>query len=208
MKDFPDNSKPKDTLLMMLGTLVGGATTLVIITQLPISESIWVSAIALASLIVACAYLSNRMLWWMAIGAIAGMIIGLGGVMAEDLAEEKEPLEFNLRLTFVAVQGIAGLIAGVVLGRKIHQAHLPTLKEFLSSLSALTVGLFAVVVTHRFIIDGLEPARTLSSRLSTTTTILITILALPGAIGYLLAKRRTKAPNRNPSEIPRPSDRL
>lgn len=192
---------------MMLGTLVGGATTLVVITQLPIEQSIVVSAIALASLIVACAYLSNRMLWWMAIGAIAGLIIGLGGVMAESLAEKKEPLEFNLRLTFVAFQSMAGLIAGVVLGRKIHQAHLPTLKEFLSSLSALTVGLFAVVVTHRFIIDGLEPARALSSRLSATTTILITLLAIPGSIGYLLAERQTKATNRNPSEITGSSDR-
>lgn len=208
MQDLPRNSEPKDTLLMMLGTLVGGATTLVIITQLPISQSIVVSAVALASLIVVCAYLSNRVLWWMAIGAIAGMIIGLGGVMAESLAEEKNPLEFNLRLTFVMFQGIAGLIAGLLLGRKIHKAHLPTLKEFLSSLSALTVGLFAVVVTHRFIIDGLEPARALSSRLSATTTILSTLLALPGAIGYLLAKRRTKAANRNRSEITKPSDRL
>lgn len=207
MQDFPRNSEPKDRLLMILGTLVGGATTLVIITQLPIAKSIWVSAIALASLIVACAYLSNRVLWWMAIGAIAGMIIGLGGVMAEDLAEKKEPLKLNLRLTFVAFQGIAGLIAGVLLGRKIHKAHLPTLKEFLSSLSALTVGLFAVVVTHRYIVDGLEPARALSSRLSATTTILITVLALPGAIGYVLAKRRTKATNRNQSDST-PSDRL
>lgn len=208
MQDLPRNSEPKETLLMMLGTLVGGATTLVIITQLPIAQSIVVSAIALGSLIVACAYLANRMLWWMAIGAIAGMIIGLGGVMGEELAEERKPLEFNLRLTFVAFQGIAGLIAGVVLGRKVHQAHLPTLKDFLSSLSALTIGLFAVVVTHRFIIDGLEPARALSSRLSATTTILSTLLALPGAIGYLLAKRRTKAPNRNPSNRSGTSGRL
>lgn len=208
MQDLPRNSEPKDTLLMMLGTLVGGTTTLVIITQLPLTQSILVSAVALASLIVACAYLANRLLWWTAIGAISGMIIGLGGVMAEDLAEKKEPLELSLRLTFVVVQGIAGLIAGVVLGRKIHQAHLPNLKEFLSSLSALTIGLFAVVVTHRFMLDGLELARTLSSRLSATTTILSTLLALPGAIGYLLAKRRTKLTNRNPSDRTRPSDRL
>jgi hypothetical protein len=199
MQDFPGNSNPKETLLMMFGTLVGGATTLVIITQLPISQSILVSAIALASLIVACAYLSNPLLWWMAVGAIAGIIIGLGGVIAEDLAEKKEPLELSLRLTFVAFQSMAGLMTGVLLGRKIHQAHLPTLKEFLSSLSALTVGLFAVVVTSRYIIGGLEPARALSSRLSATTTILTTLLAIPGSIGYLLAKRRTQATNRSQS---------
>jgi hypothetical protein len=129
-------------------------------------------------------------------------------LLAESLAEKKDPLELNLRLTFVAFQSIAGLIAEVLLGRKIHQAHLPTLKEFLSSLSALTVGLFAVVVTQRFIIDGLEPARTLSSRLSATTTILSTLLALPGAIGYLLAERQTKATNRSQSDITGTSGRL
>lgn len=181
---------------MLAGTVLGGGITMIVVSTLPIEQSTLVSAIALASLIVACAYLSNPLLWWMGMGAIAGFIIGLGGVMAGHLAEEKEPLELNLRLTFVAFQSTAGFIAGVLLGRKIHKAHLPTLKEFLSSLSALTVGLYAVVVTSRFVVDGLEPARTLSSRLSATTTILITLLAIPGAIGYLLAERRTYAQRR------------
>jgi hypothetical protein len=207
MQNFQRDSGPKERLLMMIGTIVGGATTLVIITQLPIAQATLVSSIALASLIVACAYLSNPMLWWMAVGAIAGMIIGIGGVMAGHLAEEKEPLEANLRLTFVAFQSAAGFIAGILLGRKIHQDHLPTFKEFLSSLSALTVGLFAVIVTSRFIVEGLIPAQKLSGRLSASTTILITLLAIPGALGYLLAERRTRATNRNQADIHKPSGR-
>lgn len=207
MQNFQRNSSPKEKLLMLAGTILGGAVTMMVVTALPVTQATLISSIALASLIVACAYLSNPLLWWMAVGAIAGMIIGLGGVMAGDLAEEKEPLELNLRLTFVAFQSTAGLIAGVLLGRKIHQAHLPTLREFLSSLSALTVGLYAVVVTSCFIVDGLDPARTLSSRLSTTTTILITLLAIPGSIGYLFAERRTRAADLNPPDSHRPSGR-
>lgn len=180
---------------MLAGVLCGGAATLLIVSILPIPQMILVGSIGLASLIVASAYLYNRVLWWMIIGAIAGMLLGIGGVLAGSLAESKEPLDLNLRLTFVAAQSTAGFIAGVILGRKIHKAHLPTLKDLLSSLSALTVGLFALIVTVRFTIEGLEPARTLSSRLSVSTTILITLLAIPGAIGYLLANRRFRVTN-------------
>lgn len=207
MQNFQRDSGPKQKLLMLAGIILGGGITMIVVTTLPIEQSSLVSSIALASLIVTCAYLSNPMLWWMAVGAIAGMIIGLGGVLAGHLAEEKEPLEANLRLTFVMFQSTAGFVAGVLLGRKMHQAHLPTLKEFLSSLSALTVGLFAVVVTSCFIVEGLIPAQKLSGRLSASTTILITLLALPGSIGYLLAERRTKAADRNQADIHRPSGR-
>ncbi len=89
---------------------------------------------------------------------------------------------------FVAFQSTAGFLSGVLVGRKTPQAHLPTLKEFVSSLSAITVGLYALVVTGHFIVEGLDPARTLSSRLSVSTTILITLLAIPGALGYLLGQ--------------------
>jgi|GEM_PF-5475603 len=53
------------------------------------------------------------------------------------------------------LQSIAGLIAGILLGRKIHQAHVPSLKSFLSGLSALTAGIFAVDVTIKFISQSL-----------------------------------------------------
>lgn len=197
MRDLPQASGPKDKLFMMMGTIVGGSISLIFISNLPIDQATLVSAIILAGLVVTCASFSNPLFWWMGVGAIAGMIIGIGGVMAEHLAEAKNPLDLNERLTFVALQGIAGFISGVLLGRRVHKAHLPTLKEFISSLSALTAGVFAVVVTLRFIVDGLEPARTLSSRLSATTTILITLVAIPGFIGYFLAERRTKAADFN-----------
>jgi hypothetical protein len=113
----------------------------------------------------------------------------LGGIMAEHLAAEQDQIDLHLRLIVVVGQALAGFISGVVLARRIPQAHLPTLKDFISSLSAVTISLFAMIVTGRFIVAGLEPARTLSSRLSVSTSILITLLAMPGALGYLLAQR-------------------
>jgi len=190
MQNYPKISGPRQSLLLIAGTFVGVALTLVIITQLPLEQAAVVSSISLASLIVACAYISKPLYWWIGVGAIAGMIIGLGGIMAEHLAAEKEPIGVHLRLIIVGGLSLAGGISGMVLGRRIPQAHLPTLKDFLSSLSAVTVGLFAIVVTWRFVVDGLELARTLSSRLSASTTILITLLAMPGAMGYLLSQRR------------------
>jgi hypothetical protein len=196
MQEIPKLSEPKDMLLMVLGSILGGNITLLIIKALPLSQATLASAIMLASLIVTCASIATPVFWWMGVGAIAGIIIGLGGDMSGTLAENKTPIDLNLRLTLVAFQGAAGLLSGIVLGRRIHQPHLPTLKEFISSLSALTVGIFAVVVTIRFVMEGLEPARTLSSRLSATTTILITLLAIPGALGYLLAEHFTQAKRR------------
>ncbi len=196
MQSYPKISGPKQSLLLVAGTVVGVALTLAIVTQLPIAQATVVSSLGLASLVVVCAYVSKPIYWWIGVGAIAGVLVGLSGVLAGHLAAEKEPLSLNLRLMFVAFQASAGFISGVLLGRRIPHAHLPTLKDFLSSLSAVTVGLYALIVTGRFILEGLEPARTLSSRLSVSTTILITLLAIPGAIGYLLAERMSGAQRR------------
>lgn len=190
MQNYPKITGPRQSLLLLAGTLVGVTLTLVIITQLPIDQAAVVSSLGLATLIVLCAYVSKPLYFWMGVGAIAGMIIGLGGIMSEHLASEKDLIDLHLRLIMVAGQALGGFISGVLVGRRIPQAHLPTLKDFLSSLSAVTVSLYAVVITGRFIMDGLEPARSLSSRLSVSTTILITLMAMPGALGYLLGQRR------------------
>ncbi|MFM7424001.1 MAG: hypothetical protein ACKO7W_03220, partial [Elainella sp.] len=75
-------------------------------------------------------------------------------------------------------------------GYKTTRANIPPLGTFLSRLSGVTAGLYAIVVTVDFIWEGLEEARTLSSRLSATTTILITALILPAIVGYLIAESR------------------
>jgi len=189
MQNYPKITGPQQSLLLVAGTVVGVALILGILTQLPITQAAVATSLGLATLIVACAYLSQPIYWWMGVGAITGMIIGLGGIIAEHLAAEQDQIDLHLRLIVVVGQALAGFISGVVLARRIPRAHLPTLKDFLSSLSAVTISLFAMIVTGRFIVAGLEPARTLSSRLSVSTTILITLLAMPSALGYLLAQR-------------------
>lgn len=151
IQPLPKATGPRQALVMALGTVISVASTLGVVTQLPLAPATLVTALGLASLIVACAYISRPLYWWMAVGAIAGMIIGVGGILAGHMAAEKETVSPHLRLTFVAFQATAGFIAGVLVGRKTPQAHLPTLREFLSSLSAITVGLYALVVTGRFL---------------------------------------------------------
>ncbi|MGF1570894.1 MAG: hypothetical protein ACFCVD_22935 [Nodosilinea sp.] len=84
------------------------------------------------------------------------------------------------------MQGLAGFISGALLGRKLHKTSVPPLDKFLARDSALTLGLFSLAVTANFLFERLEVARTLSSRLSATTTILATTLTIPSLIGYLL----------------------
>lgn len=192
MEEIPKTLRRKDKLFLFMGSIISAAITLFLITNLPTVQGFLISAIMLASLIVFCAYVSNLMLWWMGVGAIAGIIVGIDVIFGGELTKSKAGFPFEVRLTFVAFQSIAGLISGVLLGRRVHKPQLPTLKDFLSSVSGITVGMFAVLVTTSFILHGIESARALSSRLSTTTTILITLLVLPGSIGYILAQRATK----------------
>lgn len=192
MEELPKTLRRKDKLFLFMGSVLSAAITLFLITNLPTVQGFLISAIMLASLIVFCAYVSNPMLWWMGVGAIAGIIVGIDVIFGGELTKSKAGFPLEVRLTFVAFQSIAGLISGVVLGRRVHKPQLPTLKDFLSSVSGITVGMFALLVTTNFILHGIESARALSSRLSTTTTILITLLVIPGSIGYILAQRATK----------------
>jgi hypothetical protein len=191
MQNFHESLNLKNKVLAIMGALLGGGITWVVITQLPIAQASIISSILLAGLVVACAHLSNRVLWWMALGAIASTIIALGGVMADHLAAQKEPFEQDLRLVFIASQSMAGLIAGVILGRRMPKANLPTLRDFLEDLGGLAVGLYALVVTSRFVEAGLLPAQDLKDRLDAATTVLITLLVIPGALGYLLTHRES-----------------
>lgn len=182
----------KHKLLAMMGALLGGGITWVVITQLPIAQASIVSSFLLAVLVVACAHLSNRVLWWMGLGAIASTIISLGGVMAGHLTDQQEPFEQDVRLLFIVFQSMAGLIAGAILGRRLPRANLPTLKDFLEDLGGLTIGLYAFVVTSRFVAAGLIPAQDLKDRLDAATTVLITLLVIPGVLGYLLTHRESR----------------
>jgi hypothetical protein len=192
MQNFEQQATVTEKLLMGFGSVVGGAVSLMVISALPSVQAAIFCSLFLAGLAFASTQLTKPSLWWTTIGAIAGVIIGTSAVLASARAEVG-PLEFQTRLLMVGLPGVSGFIAGMLLGRKIHNPHVPSLKTFLSRLSALTIGIFAINVTAEFIFAGLEEARSYSSRLSTSTTIFITSLVIPGLLGYWLTERRIDA---------------
>jgi hypothetical protein len=192
MTNLTETLSTKNKLLTLVGCIFSVSMTFFLIRLLPQDQAVLMIALILAILIVTAANVSNSILRTMAIASIAGILIGF-----IEIFDLKEGLIPDVRFTLVAFQSMAGFTAGVLLGRKAQQAHLPTLKEVLSTLSGLTVGIFAVVVTYHFIIDGLEYARSLSSRLSVSTTVLLTLTAIPAAIGYLLAEQFRKNRKQN-----------
>jgi drug/metabolite transporter (DMT)-like permease len=192
MREISNHFDAADKLLMFLGTAVGAAVTLVAIERLSPEQAALVSALLIAALAFAASELSNPRRWWLCVGMIAGILVGMASVLSETIADNRQPLDFEIRSLIAGLQAMAGFVVGFVWGRKTPRANIPPLKTFLSRLGAITAGLYAVVVTLDFLLEGLEEARTLSSRLSTTTTILITMLIIPAIIGYLLAEFRKR----------------
>jgi len=185
---------------MVFGSVIGGVVSLGVIENAPPAQAGIGCSFVTACLAVVCSQLTKPSLWWTAVGAIAGIIIGTSAVLSESVADAGISVDLRVRLTIVGLQSLAGFIAGMLLGRKIYNPHVPPLRTFISSLSALTVGIFAVNVTIKFIAAGLAKADAFSSRLSTSSTILITTLVVPGVIGYLLTERRINVKRSEESE--------
>jgi hypothetical protein len=177
-------------LLRFIGTIVGGIVAYAITSHLPELVSAFTCAIVIITL---SALSSTRQahpwLWWGNLGAIAGAVGGTALVIA-DPQELMIKADFTDRVASAAFLGIAGLVSGLFIGKGSHDLSLPRPKEFIKGASALTTVAYAVIVTLKFVFEGLDPARTLSSRLSTTTTILVASLAIPGWLGYRLGYYR------------------
>lgn len=176
--------------LRLAGAVAGGTVAYIVTSNLGRLDS----ALACASAIACSSFANTRhskpVLWWAYLGTIAGGIVGTASVLADSIAQSSLASEVAARCTVVGFLSTSGLISGICLGRNLHKVHIPTPREFLKGASALTTGIFAVVVTIKFILQGIDPARTLSSRLSTATTILVASLVVPGWIGYQLGRFR------------------
>jgi hypothetical protein len=183
----------KRELIQSIGAIAGGSLAYAITRPLPELGSAFACAVTIITL---SALTSTReahpILWWTNVGAIAGGISGTAGVLASTAGIPTPELNVAVsnRFMVIAFMGIAGFVSGLFLGRGCHQMNLPRPKEFLKGASALTTVAYAVLVTLKFALDGLDPARTLSSRLSTTTTILAAALAVPGWVGYRIGHHR------------------
>lgn len=192
---FQRRSTTRRQLLMFLGAAVGSAITLLLVKTLTYVFGTIISAISITLLLVALTELSNPRWWWVCAGAIAGVIIGMSFVLERTLVFTDEPLDLTTRLGIIGILALGGFLSGVVLGINQHKSDIPTVDQLLGRLSGLTISVFAVVVTLRFMVDGLEAARALSSRLTTTMTITATSMILPGVLGYLLTDLRNNSPS-------------
>jgi len=186
-------STPRRQFLMFLGAAAGSAMALLLVKTLTYVLGAIISAIAIAVLLFALTELSSARWWWFCAGALAGVVIGMAFVLERVLVATDAPLNLNTRLGIIGILALGGFLSGLVLGISQHKADVPTVDQLLSRLTGLTISVFAVVVTLKFMFDGLEAARTLSSRLTTTMTITATSLILPGILGYLLVDRRNNS---------------
>jgi hypothetical protein len=120
------------------------------------------------------------------LGAGCGGLLGSAMVVAEKI-QATDPREgLSLRLALVGCLMVAGAIGGRSFSLDAAHPNRRPPKDTLRAASALTTGIFAVLVTLTFLHSGLDQARTVSSRLSTSLTILVIALSGPGWLVHLL----------------------
>ena len=90
------------------------------------------------------------------------------------------------RLALIVILGITGVLAGSRVGIDPDAVEGRSIGDLLRSLSGTFTGVFGVLVAIAFVFNGLEEARALSSRLTTTLTIIILGLVGPGWISHRL----------------------
>lgn len=90
------------------------------------------------------------------------------------------------RLAFVTLLGITGVLSGRRVGIDADAVAGRSVGDLLKSLSGTFSGLFGLLVSIAFVFNGLEEARTLSSRLTTSLTIIILALVGPGWFSHRL----------------------
>lgn len=118
--------------------------------------------------------------FWLLIGTAVGGVLGTAQTLAEKAHEISPAAHLQVRLITVMVLALAGSVAGFSLSRDAQRSDRRHPRDLLRSASALTTGLFALLVTLTFLHQGLEGARSFSSRLSTTLTIVVTAVVVPG----------------------------
>ena len=85
--------------------------------------------------------------------------------------------------------GTAAVLAGRLLSGDADRSDRHQPRDVLRSVSALTTGIFAVLVTLAFVHSGPDVARTFSSRLSVALTILVASITVPGWMVHLLFRQ-------------------
>ena len=185
--------KGADMASLLLGAGLGYAINL----HLPLLADVTISCIFLILL----SRLRNRLKtpsqWWGSIGLCSGSFLGTASSMVNEMQRGSEaassysPWE---RLALIVILGITGVLAGSRVGIDPDAVEGRSIGDLLRSLSGTFTGVFGVLVAIAFVFNGLEEARTLSSRLTTTLTIIILGLVGPGWISHRLKTYQRNQP--------------
>ena len=186
--------KGADMASLLLGAGLGYAINL----HLPLLADVAISCIFLILL----SRLRNRLKtpaqWWGSIGLCSGSFLGTASSMVNEMQRGSEaassysPWE---RLALIVILGITGVLAGRHVGIDPDAVEGRSIGDLLRSLSGTFTGVFGVLVAIAFVFNGLEEARTLSSRLTTTLTIIILGLVGPGWISHRLKTYQRNQPH-------------
>jgi len=178
------------------GALAGIALAYGITRHLPHVPSTLLSSLVLAGVSTAIGRIRSPLLWWALLGATCGSLLGTAAVLAARLQQVAPQGELGTRAALLGCFALAGCVAGRSLSRDATGASDRHPRDLLRSASALTTGIFAVLVTFTFLIYGLDTARTFSSRLSTSLTILVATVSVPGWLTHLLDRPPPVPPRR------------
>lgn len=192
--------------MKVLPLLAAGAAATVafrITESLPPMQSSFASSLTIALATLASVQRPPAPLWWALLGALVGALVGNGTVLADLLSAEGFTELAGQRALIVGCLALAGLLSGAILGQSLHRPSLRPPADLLRAASAMTTAIFALFVTLKFIQAGLDPARTLSSRLSTSLTVMVASVVLPGWLGYLACRPNQQA-GATPREPPSP----
>jgi hypothetical protein len=171
-----------------------------ITSHLQLIASTVISALALAS----GAFLSGGLrlrvsLLRVGLGAVGGAVVGTAVVLSRKALDTAPQSNLDQRVMVFSLLALAGLVGGLLLSHDARHADRRHPRDVLRSISALTTGVFAVLVTLVFVHSGLDQARTFSSRLSTSLTILVASVVVPGWLASQFVPTRP-APRRPPPE--------
>ena len=176
--------KGSDLSALFISAAIGYVVTLIA----PLFAGLIISCI----LLILVSRLRNRLhqplLWWLGTGLCSGSFLGTASSMVNNVHQHgatpaNTPLE---RLLFIVVLGITGFFSGSRVGINPDAVEGRSIGDLLRTLSGTFTGVFGVLVGIAFVLGGLEEARTLSSRLTASLTIIVLGLLGPGWISHQL----------------------
>lgn len=173
-----------------IGALLGAGVGYALASRLPLVASILLSSLVLTGGAALSRLPQDASGWWGLIGAASGCLIGSGTVLAAALEQHDPTGNWLQRLLLLLLLAATGALSGRLLSRRGRWPADREPRELLRAASGLTTGVFAGIVAITYIHSGLDVARTLSSRLSTSLTILVIALLAPGWLSHLLSDRQ------------------